>query len=80
MIWRPYSPDLNPIDTVSDRMKNYIERHPEYRSSNDKLRQVVKEAGEAVGADELLALVREMRARCEAVIDAQGSYTKYRIV
>jgi hypothetical protein len=35
-----------------------IERHyPEYYSSHDKLRQVVKEAWEAVGADELLALV-----------------------
>jgi hypothetical protein len=59
-------------------MKDYIERHyPEYHSSHDKLRRVVKEAWEAVGADELLALVREMPARCEAVIDAQGGYTKY---
>ena len=41
------------------------------------LRRVVKEAWEAVGADELLALVREMPAKCEAVIDAQGGYTKY---
>jgi hypothetical protein len=41
--------------------------YPEERSSYDKLRHVVKEAWEAVGADELLALVREMPARCEAV-------------
>ena len=38
---------------------------------------VWKEAWEAVGADELLALVREMPARCQAVIDAQGGYTMY---
>jgi hypothetical protein len=69
---------LNPIETVWDRMKDYIERHyPEYHSSYDKLRRVVKEAWEAVGADEPLALVREMPARCQAVIDAQGGYTKY---
>jgi hypothetical protein len=37
----------------------------------------VKEAWEAVGVDELLALVREMPARCEAGIGAQGGYTKY---
>jgi hypothetical protein len=38
---------------------------------------MVKEAWEAVETDELLALVREIPARCEAVIDAQGGYTKY---
>jgi len=49
-------------------MKDYIERrHPEYRSSYDKLRRAVKEAWEAIGAGELLALVREMPVRCEAV-------------
>jgi hypothetical protein len=43
----------------------------------DKLRRVVREAWEAVGADDLLALVRGMPARCQAVIDAQGGYIKY---
>jgi hypothetical protein len=51
--------------------------YPEEHSSYDKLRRVAKEAWEAVRADELLTLVREMPARCEAVIDAQGGYTKY---
>ena len=46
-------------------------------SSLDELGRVVKEAWEAVGDDELLALVQEMSARCEAVIDAHGGYTKY---
>ena|SRR2546423_13183882 len=77
IFWPAFSPDWNPIETVCDRMKDYIERHyPEYHTSHDKLRRVVKEAREAVGADELLALVREMPARCQAVVDAQGGYTK----
>jgi hypothetical protein len=45
-------------------MKDYIESyHPEDDSSYDTLRRVVKEAWEAVGADELLAFVRERPAR-----------------
>ena len=51
--------------------------YPEYHSSHDKLRRVVKEAWEAVGANEVFGLVREMPARCQAVTDAQGGYTKY---
>jgi transposase len=40
-----FSPDLNLIETVWDRMKDYIERYfPEDHSSYDKLRRVVKEA------------------------------------
>jgi hypothetical protein len=59
-------------------MKNYIKRYyPEYYSPYDKLRHVVKEAWEAVGADKLLAFVREIPIRCEAIIDVQGGYTKY---
>jgi len=61
-------------------MKDHVERHyPEYHTSHDKLRRVVKEAREkAVGVEELLALVREMLARCQAAIDAHGGYAKYR--
>jgi transposase len=56
-IYLTFPPDLSRIETVWDRMKDYIERHyPEYYSTHDKLRRVVKEAWEAVGADELLAL------------------------
>jgi hypothetical protein len=48
-------------------MKDFIERYyPEEHSSYDKLKRVVREAWEAVGADELLALVREMPARCKS--------------
>jgi transposase len=45
IFWPAFSPDLNPIETVWDRMKDYIKRHyPEYHSSYNKLRRVVKEA------------------------------------
>jgi hypothetical protein len=37
----------------------------------------VKEAWEAVPEDWLIELVRGMKARCQAIIDAKGIYIKY---
>ena len=45
--------------------------------SYDELRRVVKEAWEAVPEDWLIELVRGIRARYQAVIDANGIHTKY---
>jgi len=43
----------------------------------DQLRAAIYEAWNAVGADELQALVRSMNARCQAVIDANGMHVPY---
>ena len=77
--WPPFSPDLNPIETVWDWMKDYIEEHyggyenPGY----DTLRSYVREAWDAVPEWYLLTLIEEMTIRCEAVIAANGGHTKY---
>jgi len=76
--WPAYSPDLNPIETVRNKMKDYIMRkYPDYHTSYEKLRSAVQEAWDAIGAEELLALGRETPERCQAVIDAEGRHTKY---
>jgi len=41
------------------------------------LRQVVKEAWDAITTEELQKLVRSMRKPCQAVIDARGMHTKF---
>jgi hypothetical protein len=77
--WPPYSPDLNPIEAVWNWMKSYIEDKwgPDTRLSYDQLRAAVKEAWDAVPVEFLRELINSMPARCQAVIDAEGGYTKY---
>ncbi len=79
--WPPYSPDLNPIETVWDIMKEWLRfNYPELedtQTSYKKLRTAVTEAWEAVGQAKFSELLAEMPARCQAVVDAAGLYTKY---
>jgi transposase len=78
IFWPPYSPDLNPIEAVWNRMKDYLMRkYPDDHSSYDRLRQAVKEVWDAITAEELQQLIRSMRDRCQAVIDADGRHTMF---
>ena len=76
--FRPaFSPVLNPIETVWNKMKDYIAHNFSDNLSYDALRAAVKEAWEAIGQDTLRELVASMPERCQAVIDANGLYTPY---
>ena len=76
--WPPFSPDLNPIETIWNKMKDYIMNN--YTTGNmtyDRLREAVSEAWNSITNEDLNALIDEMHDRCHAVIDAGGLYTKY---
>lgn len=45
--------------------------------SYDRLRVAVKDAWDKVGEHEFRALIESMPERCQAVIDAEGRFTKY---
>jgi len=72
-----FSPDLNPIERVWHIMKNYLQDNFPEVMSYDVLRGAVKEAWENVGQSEFETLIQSMPARCQAVIDANGLFTKY---
>jgi len=82
IFWPPFSPDLNPIETVWNMMKDYIElTYPDLLGGRDythnRLRGIVQEAWESIEPQVLFDLVATMKDRCQAVIDAQGGYTSY---
>jgi hypothetical protein len=59
-------------------MKDYIQEHyPKVHSSDKKLREAIQEAWESISHGRIRELVRSMRERCKAVIEADGWYTKY---
>ena len=77
IFWLPFSPDLNPIERVWYIIKNYLQdNYPENMSYN-RLREAVNEAWEKVGKAEFEELIKSMKDRCQAVINANGLFTKY---
>ncbi len=78
--WPPYSPDLNPIETCWNKMKDCIECHwgDINTHSYDQLRGYVAEAWkEAIAEEYLEELLVGMPERMKAVIAANGKHTKY---
>jgi hypothetical protein len=58
-------------------MKNYLQDNYPENISYNRLRAAVKQAWEKVGRSELEELIKSMQARCQAVINAEGLFTKY---
>jgi transposase len=78
IFWPANSPDLNPIETIWDMMKDYIQKHyPEVHRSYPQLRKVVQEAWDSITHATIQELIKGMGNRCIAVILAEGGYTKY---
>jgi transposase len=65
MKWPANSPDLNPIETVWDWMKDYIQEHyAKVHSSYPKLRKAILEAWESITHEQIRDLIRGMKKRC----------------
>ena len=78
VIWWPaFSPDLNPIETVWNKMKDWIQNNYEKNLSYDQLRDAMTAAWEQISEQFLDELMDSMPARCEAVILADGMHTRY---
>jgi ketohexokinase/beta-glucosidase len=77
--WPANSPDLNPIETLWDKIKDYYiqEKYPDIHRSYPRLRAAVCEAWNSITEEDIQDLIKSMHNRCQAVIDAEGWHTKY---
>jgi transposase len=75
--WPPFSPDLNPIESVWNTMKDYIQTHYTGHRDESTLYTAIQEAWNAVETSLLDILIDSMPRRCEAVIQADGRHIGY---
>ena len=78
IFWPANSPDLNPIETIWDLMKDYLqEKSPIVYRSYKRLREAIQEAWESITQATIQEIIQGMGDRCIAVILAEGGHTKY---
>ena len=84
MEWPPYSPDLSPIEHLWWALKRKVlELHPELEDQGytaealDSLIAASKEAWTAIEDNVIIGCLESMPRRVEALIAADGWYTKY---
>ena len=85
LVWPPYSPDLNPIEHLWFRLKQLVYQvNPQIEqvkgdidTVRDALWDALEQAWHLIEEDILDQLVDSMQRRVEAVIKAEGWYTKY---
>jgi transposase len=82
--WAPYSQDMNPIEHLWAKMKEWIVLHyPELskmgksQAAYDELARVIEEAWNAIDQEYINSLIEGMRRRLEALSIAKGWHTKY---
>jgi transposase len=76
--WPPYSPNLNPIESVWNWMKHWIQdNYDDEITGEDTIRTAVWQAWNALPEAYLQELIESMPARCQAVIDANGMHIPY---
>jgi hypothetical protein len=83
--WPPYSPDLNPIEQHWAKLKECIYMlHPDlelFDGTKSQLKEqfykAIEDAWESLEKDYFDFLIRSMKSRVNAVLEAKGWYTRY---
>lgn len=78
MEWPPYSPDLNPIETLWSIMKGFLARnHPIPSQDPTQIRRAIEAAWDSIEPVTLQRLIEGMPNRMREVIANNGGHTHY---
>ena len=77
MIWPACSPDLNPIEHLWDVLGQRLRSNHAPPATLARLTQILQMEWNAIPQATLQNLVRSMRRRCQACIQARGGHTRY---
>ena len=77
MDWPARSPDLNPIEHCWDMLQRAIAARPHQPQTLQELQDALQQEWNDLGQAAVQRLIRSMRRRCQAVIVARGSQTRY---
>lgn len=77
MPWPAKSPDLNPIEHAWDILDRRVRSRPHQPQTLQELRQAILEEWDRIPQQQLTNLVKSMRRRCSAAINARGGNTGY---
>ena len=77
MEWPAVSPDLNPIEYLWDQLGRAVRARVTNATMLADLRQILVEEWDAIPQQCVTRLVTSMRRRCQAVVAAYGSSTRY---
>lgn len=77
MDWPALSPDLNPIEHVWDELKRRVRSREHVPNNIAELKIALVEEWENIPQETLKKLIRSMKNRMEATIQARGGNTRY---
>lgn len=75
--WPPYSPDLSPIEHLWDQLGRRVSRRVPPPRNRQELVDALHQEWANIPQDNVRRLIRSMRRRCVACLDANGGNTRY---
>jgi transposase len=73
--WPANSPDLNPIENIWSILKHRVGLH--FPTTREEVVTAIQTEWDKITTSDIARCCQSMRERCQAVIDAEGGYTRW---